>query len=311
MKTDIWMPWYPSDYLKRTLELNLEEDAVYRRALDYLWQNPLGLPWVTARLCRCLRIDESELYRCLWVLEKFLEKHGDVYRSSRIDKEQEKASKRREIAIENGKKGGRPQSNNRLVRKPSGLAKHNPEHNPTPNPEKSSSPSPSPSPSESQSSSEEPFVDLGRPVDLKNKAVREIFEFWKVELNHSKSKLDLKRERAIKARLKDGYTVDDIKLAITGIKLCPHNMGQNDRNTVFDDIELICRSSSNVDRFISAHEIKNGNGSEHAKNVGYNKNGISKTRQREIDNQRVIDRFLAANAQPEPENSGQGNGDSE
>lgn len=79
----------------------------------------------------------------------------------------------------------------------------------------------------------------------------QVFEAWKATMGHPKAKLDAKRARAIKARIADGYTVDDLKLAISGCAATPHNMGKNDRGEKFDDIELICRNSSQVDRFMA------------------------------------------------------------
>lgn len=79
--------------------------------------------------------------------------------------------------------------------------------------------------------------------------VVEVFESWKAELNHPQAQLDETRKSAITARLAEGYPVDRIKQAIRGIKKSPHHMGQNDRSTVYDDIELICRTGANVDKF--------------------------------------------------------------
>ncbi len=76
-----------------------------------------------------------------------------------------------------------------------------------------------------------------------------VFNFWREVHNHGKAILDGKRKKAIEGRLKEGYTLDRIKQAIVGIKESPYHMGQNDRNTKYDDIELICRSGTNVDRF--------------------------------------------------------------
>lgn len=88
---------------------------------------------------------------------------------------------------------------------------------------------------------------------------RRVFDFWKSHLDHPNSRFDNKRERAITARLKEGYTVEELEAAVRGCKLTPHNMGQNERNQVFDDVELICRDAAHVDRFI-ANSKKNGNG---------------------------------------------------
>lgn len=90
----------------------------------------------------------------------------------------------------------------------------------------------------------------------KEDEVSQIFEFWKSELGHPRALLDRKREKVIKARLKEGYSVQRIKEAIVGIKNIPHNMGKNENNQIYDDIELICRNGSNVDRFADAMNKK-------------------------------------------------------
>jgi uncharacterized phage protein (TIGR02220 family) len=78
----------------------------------------------------------------------------------------------------------------------------------------------------------------------------EVFDYWKLKHNHEFAKLDGKREKAIKARLKDGYTVGQLCKAIDGCKIDPFSQGQNERKTVYDDIELICRTAAKVDHFI-------------------------------------------------------------
>jgi len=80
--------------------------------------------------------------------------------------------------------------------------------------------------------------------------VRQVFEHWQEKLEHPKAVLDHKRSRAIKARLREGRTVEDLKQAIDGCALTPHNIGVNDRGQAYDDIELICRDAAHVERFI-------------------------------------------------------------
>lgn len=83
---------------------------------------------------------------------------------------------------------------------------------------------------------------------------RTVFEYWQEVMGHPKAKLDDKRKRRVSARLKDGYTVDELKQATDGCKKSPHNMGENDTGTVYDDLELICRDAAHVDRFIAMAE---------------------------------------------------------
>jgi hypothetical protein len=79
--------------------------------------------------------------------------------------------------------------------------------------------------------------------------VSEIFAHWQTTLKHPRAVLDDKRGRLIAARLRDGYTVDRLKAAIDGCAKSPHHMGENDRRTVYDDIELICRDAKHIEHF--------------------------------------------------------------
>lgn len=80
--------------------------------------------------------------------------------------------------------------------------------------------------------------------------IQEIFNYWVKVMNKPKAKLIGARVTKIRARLKEGYTVDEIKLAIDGCANSPHHMGQNDTSTVYDDLTLICRSGDKVEIFI-------------------------------------------------------------
>jgi hypothetical protein len=92
-------------------------------------------------------------------------------------------------------------------------------------------------------------------------SVSEVFDHWKTALSHPRAVLDAKREKAILARLKDGFSVADLKAAVDGCKADPFSMGQNDRNQVYDDIALICRDASHVEKFIrKASGVSNGSG---------------------------------------------------
>lgn len=83
------------------------------------------------------------------------------------------------------------------------------------------------------------------------KNVDVVFDYWKQVMLHPKAIMDSKRKRAIEARLHDGYTVEQIKLAIDGCKASEFHQGANDRQQIYDDIELICRNASNLDKFIN------------------------------------------------------------
>lgn len=86
--------------------------------------------------------------------------------------------------------------------------------------------------------------------------VQEVFGYWQAVMDHPQARLDTKRRRAIAARLKEGYTVEQLKAAITGCKASAWHQGQNDRHQVFDDIELICRDAQRVEAFLTRGTAK-------------------------------------------------------
>lgn len=139
----------------------------------------------------------------------------------------------------NGSKGGRPkkEDNPSKPKKPSGLI-----DNPS-KPKKADSVNDSVNDNDSDNKE---IVTMSANAN----DTLEIFNHWKSVMKKSNnSLLNTKRTKAIKARLKEGYTVEQIKMAITGCSMTPHNMGQNENGKKYDDLELICRDGSNVERF--------------------------------------------------------------
>lgn len=68
-----------------------------------------------------------------------------------------------------------------------------------------------------------------------------------------------KEWRAILARLKEGYTVEQLCEAVDGCHVSPFHMGQNARGKVYDSLELIVRDGSKVNGFLEvwqAHRAK-------------------------------------------------------
>jgi hypothetical protein len=82
-----------------------------------------------------------------------------------------------------------------------------------------------------------------------------VFDFWKQECDHPKAKLDRKRKAAIAARLKEGFTVEELSTAVRGCRSSPYHQGQNDAGATYDDIELICRDAKHVESFIAKTEV--------------------------------------------------------
>jgi hypothetical protein len=79
--------------------------------------------------------------------------------------------------------------------------------------------------------------------------VRLVFEHWQKVMNHPRAKLTPERQRKIERSLKN-YDAASLCKAIDGCSKTPHNMGKNDRSEVYDDIELILRDASHIERFM-------------------------------------------------------------
>lgn len=83
-----------------------------------------------------------------------------------------------------------------------------------------------------------------------SKEILEVFGHWQKVLNHNMSKLDENRKLKIRKALEAGYLVEDLKKAIEGVKNTPWNMRENPSRELYDDITLIFRNSSQIERFI-------------------------------------------------------------
>src|SRR5215831_14030148 len=74
--------------------------------------------------------------------------------------------------------------------------------------------------------------------------VRTVFEYWRDKTGRLDAKLTGEREMKIRARLAEGYTLDQLKQAVDGCRSSSFHQGDNDRGHRYDDITLICRSGS-------------------------------------------------------------------
>jgi uncharacterized phage protein (TIGR02220 family) len=80
--------------------------------------------------------------------------------------------------------------------------------------------------------------------------VERAFDYWHSKMQKLPSvKLTAKRKTKITTRLSNGYTIEDIKTAIDNCSKSAFHMGENDRKTKYNDIELICRSDEKLESF--------------------------------------------------------------
>lgn len=89
---------------------------------------------------------------------------------------------------------------------------------------------------------------------LNNRIIDDVFEFWLTTFSKMGSaKLTVGRKKNILARIKEGYSLDDMKLAITGCSKSEYHMGQNDNGKIYDSLELILRNGEKLENFIACN----------------------------------------------------------
>lgn len=88
----------------------------------------------------------------------------------------------------------------------------------------------------------------GSPKELPMDSVELVFDHWCEVCNHPQSKLTSDRIALIRRRGKS-HSVEQMQKAITGCSVTPHNQGENNNGTKYDDLELILRNAAHIERF--------------------------------------------------------------
>lgn len=78
--------------------------------------------------------------------------------------------------------------------------------------------------------------------------VEVVFDAWCESTNKRAAVLDAKRRKIIKAALKT-YPVDELVDAVNGWHLSPHHRGENNRNTIYNDLGLLLRDAAHIEQF--------------------------------------------------------------
>lgn len=91
--------------------------------------------------------------------------------------------------------------------------------------------------------------------DVDQNPAMEVFEYWVQTLRKpANTKFTKGRRQKIQARIRDGYSIDQIKSAIDGCKNSKYHQGGNDQGKVYDCLTLICRSGEKLEQFIGYNQ---------------------------------------------------------
>lgn len=89
------------------------------------------------------------------------------------------------------------------------------------------------------------------PATGQQGAAKEVFDYWVWRMGKgSQTRFTKDRKQKVEARLREGYTPDELKLAIDGCASSDFHMGANDEGKKHNDLELICRKGSKVENFM-------------------------------------------------------------
>lgn len=75
-----------------------------------------------------------------------------------------------------------------------------------------------------------------------------VFDAWRESTGKDRAVFDGKRKSIVKARLKE-FPVEDLILAVQGWKNSPFHRGENDRQKVYNELELLLRNAAKVEEF--------------------------------------------------------------
>lgn len=81
--------------------------------------------------------------------------------------------------------------------------------------------------------------------------VRAVFDAWQTECGHTRAKLTQDRRQKVRARLREGYTRQDLIQAVRG---AARGAYVDARGIKWDDLSLICRDGTHVERFMAIGE---------------------------------------------------------
>ena len=275
--------FYPGDWRKDpgVQSMDYEERGVWHELLCIMHESENRGMLTLGNLPVDKSVDKSRLARLLGISEKktrkflqnFLEIHvlrvcpltGVFYNRRMVKDEQIRQAKIRAGRAGKGKSGNpkfkKGQANP--------YAEHNAEHNAEDNSKGGSSVSVSysssyknnnrsrvasnPTPAAAKGKKEKPDLDAAELPGEPDPEAREnwlaLFSYWRQQYGHPKAKFTRDREAKLRARLREGYSLDECAAAIRGLKRSRFHMGANSEGRRWDEFERIFKSGSNLEKF--------------------------------------------------------------
>lgn len=96
--------------------------------------------------------------------------------------------------------------------------------------------------------------DSVSPPATSRSDVHVVFDAWRESTGKSKARLDAKRRRTIEKALKS-YPLADVIDAVRGWRHSPHHRGENERQTVYNSLDLLLRDAERIEQFRDLERI--------------------------------------------------------
>tara|TARA_R110002012_G_scaffold321753_1_gene551199 strand:- start:148 stop:879 length:732 start_codon:yes stop_codon:yes gene_type:complete len=232
------------DYIKETHYLDEIEDLAYRRMLDLYYLSEEPLPSDVEKIAKLIRM-RTHCERITNVLSDFFILEKDGYHCKRCDieifKYKEKSQKAASSAKSRWKKSKEKQKLKDFKGDDANALR-----------------------TQCDRYAKQETINKKQETSNKSEQVQDIFEFWKETMSkNGGTVLDSKRKSCILKMLKI-YPFGDLISAIEGCSKTRHNMGYDKftgkkTGTKYNDLTLIFKDSSNLERFRDTDGDINGN----------------------------------------------------
>lgn len=233
--------WLWRDYRanRKVQNMNYIERGLYRELLDECWAEG-SIPddvEELAEICGC----PADVMANAWPkLSKCFLLSDGVWINEKLDSLRTASDSARVARANSGKKGGLARSKASNGAEPDSTSQANAKQMPSTCHIAEQSRADT---EHEQSRADEEQIDRLSPAKV-------VFDRWREVMKSPRSAFDAKRKRVIEARLKDGYTVDELCNAVAGCSLSSFHMGENENGTKYNGLDLIMRNSEKVDQFI-------------------------------------------------------------
>ncbi len=90
--------------------------------------------------------------------------------------------------------------------------------------------------------------------EISQAEVEEVFEHWQRVFGKQRSRLGEERQKKIRARIREGHSVEELKWAVDGCHGDAWWQGENSRGYRCEDVADILRNEKRVDRFLELRD---------------------------------------------------------